>query len=629
MATTRATPATATPPLALPHEGIASRAFGFAQKLGRALMVPVAVLPAAGILLGIGGGILGGVTADTFHITSPFILGLLQVMKASGDAVFGALPLMFAIGVVIALTKNDGVAALAAGVGYLVLLGAMSAIAAIFGIPTGTVLGFQTVDTGVFGGIAMGIVAASLFNRFHLIKLPAYLGFFAGKRFVPIVTALSAIFIGLLLAFVWAPILAGLNLLASWSITQNTAIGVLIYGLVERALLPFGLHHIWNALWFFQFGTFTSASGETVKGLTNMCFAGDAAHGGILAGGYLFKMFGLVGAALAIWRAAKPEKRAPIGSLMASAGFTSFLTGITEPIEYSFLFVAPVLYVVHVFLAGLAFPILYLLGARLCYSFSHGAIDLALFSILDIKPWLVLVIGPLYFLAYFGLFYAVIKWRNLKTPGREDEEAGDASPGLGAPGLPVREDQALAHQLVLAFGGKSNIKALDACITRLRVSVADPSKVNRARLEALGAAGVVVVGNNFQAIYGPKSEGYKTEMDEYMKAAGPESELPEADLSATAAGAPQPVTAKLPDPAAAEKARSFIQALGGIANIQQVRAVAETRLRVIVREDARAIDASLQAAGVNAVLRLPHHILHLIVGPNADQYAAEMAAQLV
>jgi glucose PTS system EIICB or EIICBA component len=622
------TTAQATRPAAPPHEGIGSRAFGFAQKLGRALMVPVAVLPAAGILLGIGGGILGGVAAGTFPITSPLILGLLQVMKAAGDAVFGALPLMFAIGVVIALTNNDGVAALAASVGYLVLLGSMSAIAEIFGIPTGTVLGFKTVDTGVFGGIVMGVVAANLFNRFYRIKLPSYLGFFAGKRFVPIITALSAIFIGLLLAFVWAPVLAGLNSLANWSLTQNPAIGVFIYGVVERSLLPFGLHHIWNAVWFFQFGSFTPPGGTVVHGLTNMCFAGDPAEGGILAGGYLFKMFGLVGAALAIWRTAKPAKRAEIGSLMSSAGFTSFLTGITEPIEYSFLFVAPILYVIHVFLAGLAFPILYLLGARLCYSFSHGAIDLALFSILDIKPWMVLIVGPLYFLAYFGLFYGVIKAFNLKTPGREDEEAEAAAPGLLVPGMPVRKEQAFAYQLVLAFGGKSNIKALDACITRLRVSVADPGKVNQARLKALGAAGVVVVGNNMQAIYGPKSEGYKMEMDEYMQVAGPEAELSETDLIATAGVAPQAATAKQRDLAAGDKARSFIQSLGGVKNIKKLEAVADTRLRVVVGDDAQVNDAGLQTAGVNAIMHLPNHILHLIVGPNADQYAAEMAGQL-
>jgi glucose PTS system EIICB or EIICBA component len=608
-------------------QGLGSLAFGAAQKLGRALMIPVAVLPAAGILLGIGGGLLGGVAAGTFNITSPLILGVLKIMQASGDAVFGALPLMFAVGVVIAFTDNDGVAALAAAVGYMVLLGAMAAVAGLFGVQTGTVLGFKTVDTGVFGGIVMGLVTAYLFNRFHRIKLPAYLGFFAGKRFVPIATALSAILIGFLLTFVWAPIQAGIAGLANWAISTSPALGVFIYGLVERSLLPFGLHHIWNALWFFSFGSYTPANGTVVHGLTNMCFAGDPQEGGILAGGYLFKMFGLVGGALAIWQTAKPAKKAATGSLMASGAFTAFLTGITEPLEFSFLFVAPLLYVIHVFLAGMAFPIMYLLGARLCYSFSHGAIDLVLFSILDIKPWMVLIVGPLYFLLYFGTFYAVIKWRGLKTPGREDDEK-EIPAGLLVPGATVNKEHALAQQLVLSFGGKSNITALDACITRLRVSVADQSKVSTARLKALGAAGVVVVGNNMQAIFGPKAEGYKNDMDDYMKVSGPEAELSQTDLIATSAAAPQAAITRLRDPAAAEKARSFVQGLGGIKNITKVEAIAETRLRVVVDNDGQVNNAGLKTAGVNGIMILPNHILHLIVGPNADQYAAEMAGQL-
>lgn len=610
---------------AVSHEqGLGSRIFGFAQKLGRALMIPVAVLPAAGILLGVGGGILGGVHTGAFPVSSPFLLGLLEVMKISGDAVFGAMPIMFAIGVVIAYTNNDGVAALAAAVGYLVLLGSMAAIAGIFHIQTAKVLGFDTVNTGVFGGIVMGLVAAYMYNRFYRIELPPYLGFFAGKRFVPIATAFSAIVIGFLLSFAWAPIQAGLNSLAQWSISQNPVLGVSIYGVVERSLLPFGLHHIWNAVWFYQFGSYTTPEGVTVYGLTNICFAGDPQQGGILAGGFLFKMFGLPGAALAIWLTAKPDRRVKIGSLMGSAAVTSFLTGITEPIEYSFLFVAPLLYGLHVILAGIAFPILYLLGARLCYSFSHGAIDYALFSILDIQPWIVLVAGPVYFLAYFGIFYGCIRWRDLKTPGREEEEL---TPGL-APGSSVGGKHAFAHQLVLAFGGRSNITSLDACITRLRVSVADPAKVNQVRLKALGAAGLVTFGNNIQAIFGPKSEGYKTEMDEYMRVAGPEAEISETDRIAAELSSPQAASAKLRDPEGAIRAQSFIAGLGGVENIEKVQAVAETRLRVILRDDARMDAAALDAAGVSGLLRLPGRIVHLIVGLNADQYAAEMAGQM-
>jgi PTS system glucose-specific IIC component len=608
--------------------GLGSRAFGFAQKLGRALMIPVAVLPAAGILLGVGGGLLGGVTAGTFNITSPVILGILRVLQSSGDAVFGALGLMFAIGVVLAFTNNDGVAALAAAVGYLVLLGAMSAIAGIFNITTATVLGFKTVNTGVFGGIVMGLVAANLFNRFYKIKLPPYLGFFAGKRFVPIATALAAIVVALILAVVWTPVQAGINALAGWATKTNPVLGVFLYGLVERSLVPFGLHHIWNAAWFFEIGSFTPPGAtQAVHGLTNICFAGDVQQGGILAGGYLPKMFGLVGAAAAIWYAAKPSKKAVTGSLMSSSAFTTFLTGITEPLEFSFLFAAPILYAIHAVLAGLAFPILYMLGARLCYSFSHGFIDWALFYVMDIKPWMVMLIGPLYFLLYFGLFFGAIKLFNLKTPGREEEER-EVPATLLVPGAPVKKEHAFAHQLVLAFGGKSNITALDACITRLRVSVADQSKVNQARLKALGAAGVVVVGNNMQAIFGPKAEGFKMDMEDYLKVSGPEAELSETDLIATSAAAPQAAITRLRDPAAGEKARSFIQGLGGANNIKKVEAVAETRLRVIVGNEKHVSEGDLKTAGVEGVMHLPNQILHLIVGPNADQYAAEMAGLL-
>jgi PTS system glucose-specific IIC component len=624
-----AMPARTTAPATSQTPGFGSRAFGLLQKLGRALMIPVAVLPAAGILLGIGAGLLAGAQQGTFPITSPLILDLLEMMKAAGDAVFGAMPLLFAIGVVIAFTNNDGVSALAATVGYVVLLGTMAAVAKIFNLPTSTVLGFQTVNTGVFGGIIIGLTAAALFNRFYRTQLPTYLGFFAGKRFVPIVTAFAAMAVGFVLAFVWAPIGAGINALSTWAITQNPVFGVFIYGLVERSLLPFGLHHIWNAPWFYQFGSYTTPAGETVHGLTNICFAGDPEQGGILAGGYLFKMFGLAGAALAIWRTARPSSRLVVGGIMASAAFTAFLTGITEPLEFSFLFAAPALYALHALLAGLSFPILYLLDARLCYSFSHGLIDYLLFFILDIRPWIVLIVGPLYFLLYFGVFYGAIRLFNLKTPGREPEEAEVTGPAIAAGGAALADPrQEFARQLVLAFGGRSNITSLDACITRLRIGVADPSKVSQARLKAMGAAGMVVVGNNMQAIFGPKSDGYKTDMDEYRKVAGPEAELSATDAIDVAALTSQPVASKLRDPAAAEKARDVIRGLGGAKNIQEVETVAETRLRAILHDDALVDEDGLRTSGVDAVMRLPNGVVHLIVGLNADQYAAEMHAQL-
>jgi PTS system glucose-specific IIC component len=438
--------------------------------------------------------------------------------------------------------------------------------------------------------------------------------------------AIVSIFLGLVMVFVWTPIQAGINALGNWAVMQNPALGVWIYGTVERALLPFGIHHIWNSFWFFQIGTYTTPSGETVHGLTNMCFAGDVQDAGILSGGYLFKMFGLCGACLAIFMTAKPKRRTDTGSIMGSAALTSFLTGITEPIEFSFLFAAPLLYVAHVLMAGLAFPILYLLGNRLCYSFSQGSIDYVLFYALGIKPWMVLLVGPLYFLAYFGVFYGMIRLFNQKTPGREDEEL---APELLAPTVLANKQQEFARQLVLAFGGRSNIVSLDACITRLRIGVKDPSKVNQNRLKSLGAAGVVVVGNNMQAIFGPKSEGYKSDMDDYLKIAGPEAELSESEVVASTSGtAIQTVASRLRDPAAAQKANGLIVGLGGARNIRKVEAVAETRLRVVVSDNKFIDEPALQAAGVQGLMNLPDNVLHLIVGPNADQYAAEMAGQM-
>jgi PTS system glucose-specific IIC component len=332
-------------------------------------------------------------------------------------------------------------------------------------------------------------------------------------------------------------------------------------------------------------------------------------------------MFGLAGAALAIYRTAKPENRARTGSIMAAGALTAFLTGITEPLEFSFLFVAPLLYVVHALLAGLSFPIMYLLGGRLGYTFSHGAIDYGLFYANDIKPWLVLLIGPIFFVVYFVVFTALIRAFNLKTPGREEAtvDAGEA-----------REDAAdrFAQQLVLAFGGRSNISDLDACITRLRVGVKDINKADQNKLKALGAAGVLLVGNNMQAIFGTRSDNLKTDMEEYLKTAGDEAELSDeaaAEISYQPTGG---ATVRLRDPMAPEKARGIIDGLGGPDNIVKVDAVAETRLRVKLRDTTVVDETILNDAGIAAHAVIGDSTLHLLAGLNADQYAAEMRGQL-
>ena len=517
-------------------------------------------------------------------------------MAASGGAVFTILPLIFAIGVVLGFTDNDGVAAMAATVGYFVLIAALGVmgllaiawmapaeplkIAGVDGVAVhieydavhqrficldadgrtlekvrtdeiddstvscdgvsvpfslqdvgdggGTlalydagsgqlvpfpearsraeikkIFGIESIDTGVFGGILIGLIAAALFNRYYRIKLPPYLGFFAGKRFVPIVVSFAAIVLAAVLAIVWPPIGGVIREFGDWAAYGNPAMAVTTYGVVERMLLPFGLHHIWNVPFFFEVGTYVDPdTGETVHGVLSRFFAGDY-EAAILGGGFVFKLFGLPAAALAIYHTAKPENRARVGGIMASAALTSFLTGITEPLEFAFLFVAPILYVVHAILVGLAFLATYLLDARLGYSFSHGFIDYALYFVNNIRPWIILILGPIFAVVYYTVFRSLIVKFDLKTPGR-DPEAADMSE------VKAEVADEFAKELFLAFGGKSNIKGLDACITRLRIEVGDMNKADADKIKALGAAGVVVVGNNMQAIFGPRSDNLMT-----------------------------------------------------------------------------------------------------------------------
>src|SRR6185295_10875111 len=339
---------------------------------------------------------------------------------------------------------------------------------------------------------------------------------------------------------------------------------------------------------------------------------------GILGGAYLFKMWGLPAAAIAMWRSARPENRARVGSIMVSAAFTSFLTGITEPIEFSFLFVAPVLYLVHALLAGSAQLLFNVLGAHLGFTFSQGFIDYVLYYTLDTRPWLVLVVGPVFALIYYGVFRFFIERLNLMTPGREREDAASASVAMAS-------DDGLARQLVLAFGGRRNIKSLDACITRLRVELDDVAKASPERLRALGAAGVMNVGKNLQAVFGTRSENLKTDMEAYLKTAGAEQDE---EVVAPAATAAPPVAAGgaaiARDPAAAARARGYIDALGGRQNIKAVTACAVTRLRVTVRS-AKAVDEkALAAAGASGVMHVPGPALHVIVGPHSAEYAEAM-----
>ena len=480
--------------------------FGLLQKIGRALMLPVAILPVAGILLGIG-------AADFSFMPSL----LSQIMENAGGAVFGNLPLLFAIGTVLGLTDNDGVSTLAAIVGYVVMLGTMGVMAGVMGVETKTIMGINSIDTGVFGGILAGILASVMFNRFFKIQLPEYLGFFAGKRFVPIVTAFGAIVLGTIMAFVWPPIGSVIDAFGAYAVEGNPVAMGFVYGFIERLLIPFGIHHVWNVPFQMEMGEFViQATGEVVRGDIPRFFAGDPTAG-FLAGGFLFKMFGLPAAAIAMWHCAKTKAQKRVGGIMISAALTSMLTGITEPIEFSFLFVAPVLYGLHAVLAGFAFMITNALEIKMGASFSHGLIDYTLFFGIGTKPFMLIPLGLAYAALYYGVFRLAITKFNLKTPGRENEAEMSVS---------VEAGSALAGDLIIAFGGQANIKNLDACITRLRVTVNKPELVDQERIKALGASGVLVMGQNMQAIFGPTSDNIKTEMQEMISSGKAENLQP-------------------------------------------------------------------------------------------------------
>ncbi|MDR1081526.1 MAG: PTS transporter subunit EIIC [Deltaproteobacteria bacterium] len=402
-------------------------ASSFMQQVGKSLMLPVAILPAAGILLGIG--------SSNFSFIPAFVS---EPMKAGGSIIFGNLALVFAVGVALGFTKNDGAAALSATAGYIVMVATLGAMGIYVlhldphpeAMQMRQVLGLSSIDTGVFGGILAGGIAAFLFNRFYRIELPSYLAFFAGKRFVPIVTGFSAIVLGVILSCVWPPVQSGIQIFSNWAAYKNPVMAGSLYAFVERLLLPFGMHHAWNVPFFFEIGSFTDAAGNVVHGDITRFFAGDKTAG-ILSGGFLIKMWGLPAAAIAMWHSAKPENRARVGGVMLSAALASVLTGITEPIEFSFMFVAPFLYVIHAAITSSAFALLNFMGAHIGYTFSQGGIDLALYYAIDTKPWLTFIFGPLYAAGYYGIFRAAIRFFDLKTPGREDVslEDGEAYEG--------------------------------------------------------------------------------------------------------------------------------------------------------------------------------------------------------
>jgi PTS system glucose-specific IIC component len=581
---------------------LSSGAFANLQKLGKSLMLPVSVLPAAGILLGLGAAELAFIPAE-----------ISSFMEAAGGAIFGILPLIFALGVALGYTENDGVAGLAATVGFFVMLAAMGLMASLLGVETKAIMGIQSVDTGVFGGILVGALAGFLFNKYFRIQLPSYLGFFSGKRFVPIVTAFSAIFLGIGLSFAWPPVGEQIQSFSLWASHSSPQVAFTVYGFVERLLIPFGLHHIWNVPFFFEVGEFASESGELIRGEIHRFIAGDPTAGN-LAGGYLFKMWGLPAAGLAIWHAARPEKKAVVGSIMVSAALTSFLTGITEPLEFAFMFVAPLLYLLHAVLSGCAYLVCILLEIKHGTTFSHGLIDYVVLFGKSSNGLGFLLLGPVWALVYYSLFRFVITRFDLKTPGREPEGQAPTTGLEGSAG-----DFAL--QLILAFGGRGNIKTLDSCITRLRVSVVDPAKASPVRLKELGAAGVVTAGDGVQAIFGTRSGNLMTDMQEYLKAAGPEADVAQAPSADQAASVDSPAGPARADPHLPLRAKALLSALGGKDNVLEAFSCAHTRVHVVLKSPVDTSSLRSEQFGVQGFVDVGGGVLHLIVGDQSEAMA--------
>ncbi|WCF08959.1 glucose-specific PTS transporter subunit IIBC [Paenibacillus thiaminolyticus] len=514
--------------------------FEKAQRFGKSFMLPIAVLPAAGLLLGIGGALSNPNTVSTYpFLDVPWLQHIFTIMSSAGSIVFANLALLFAIGVAVGLARSDkGTAGLAAGLGYLVMNATISAMLVITGnlaadnlasVGQGMVLGIQTLETGVFGGVIVGLVTSILHNRYNKIQLPQFLGFFGGSRFIPIVTSFAAIFVGVGMYFVW-PAIQSVIFQAGGLVEATGYIGTLFYGFILRLLGPLGLHHIfYMPFWTTGLGGSMEVGGQLVEGTQKIFFAQLAdpstekffiGTARFMSGRFITMMFGLLGAALAIYHTAKPEKKKVVFGLMLSAALTSFLTGITEPLEFSFLFIAPFLYVIHAFFDGLAFMLAHIFQITIGQTFSGGLIDFILFGMLQGQAktnWLMVpVIGVVWFCLYYFTFRFLIVKFNLRTPGREEEAEGGAAKDGEASAGAASAGEARAQAVLQALGGQDNIKDLDCCATRLRVSVFQVDGVQEDKLKETGAKAVIVKGNGVQVIYGPQVTIIKNEIEEYM-----------------------------------------------------------------------------------------------------------------
>ena len=537
--------------------------FGVLQRVGRSFMLPIAILPVAGLLLGIGSSFTNATTIETYGLTKllgdgTLLHALLVIMNKVGSAVFDNLPLIFAVGVAIGMAKKEKeVSALSAVIAYFVMNTAISAMLTITGqilddgsiaesVLEGTitsVCGIQSLQMGVFGGIIVGLGVAALHNRFYRIQLPSALSFFGGTRFVPIISTIVYMFVGILLYFVWPVVQNGIYALGSL-VTGSGYVGTLIFGLIKRALIPFGLHHVfYMPFWQTAVGGTMEVAGQMVQGGQNIFFAQLADSANIahfsadatryFSGEFIFMIFGLPGAALAMYQCAKPEKKKAAGGLLLSAALACMATGITEPLEFSFLFVAPALFAVQVVLAGSAYMIAHMLNIAVGLTFSGGFLDFFLFGILqgnEKTSWMrIIPVGIIYFCLYYFIFKFLIKKFDFKTPGREDDDTEtklytkadvNARKEAQTDGTTSADkEDARSEAITRGLGGKKNISDVDCCATRLRCTVHEPGRVNDSILKATGASGVVHKGNGVQVIYGPNVTVIKSNLEDYLEKA--------------------------------------------------------------------------------------------------------------
>ena len=557
--------------------------FGVLQRVGRSFMLPIALLPVAGLLLGIGSSFTNETMLAAYGLNSvihpgTLIYTILDVMSQTGSAVFNNLALLFAMGVAIGMARKEKeVAALSGAVAYIIMntaiqamINAAGGVEAMPANSTTTMLGITTLQMGVFGGIVVGLGVAALHNRFYKIELPQVLAFFGGTRFVPIISSIVYLVVGIAMFYIWPVVQSGIAALGALVLASGYA-GTFIYGLLERALIPFGLHHVfYMPFWQTAVGGTAIIDGVTVTGAQNIFFAELASKSTtvfsvsatrFMAGKFPFMMFGLPGAALAMYHCAKPEKKKAAGGLLLSAALTAFLTGITEPLEFTFIFVALPMYAVHCVLAGLSFMLMHILNVGVGMTFSGGLIDLVLFGAMQGNAkthWIwVVVVGAVYFVLYYLIFRFMISKFDYKTPGRDDAEevklytradvnARSAASGSNAPA----GDDPVSALIVEGLGGTDNLSDVDCCATRLRCTVKDAALVRQDVLKASGASGVICKGNGVQVVYGPKVAVIKAKLEDYLENA---PKTPAAAAAPAPAAAPAAPAAAPAAPAAAAK----------------------------------------------------------------------------